>query len=98
MPLDPLYWNQENRDLIKFATNIMLNCRNRQSAYGAIQNHIKGEQDDLIGGCLEITVGHGDGEALPHEVYGLGRNCNQWVITHRRITKKTRKGANNACT
>jgi len=51
---------------------------------GNVGSTLRWVDDDLIGGCLEITVGYGAEEALPHEVYGLGRNCNQWVITRQK--------------
>lgn len=48
---------------------------------GDVGSVLRWVDDDLAGGILEITVGYGEGEAQPNEVYGLGRNCNQWVIT-----------------
>ena len=55
---------------------------------GDVGSTLRWVHDDLIGGVLEITVGYGEGEACPNEVYGLGRNCNQWVITRQNGYKK----------
>ena len=48
---------------------------------GEVGSVLRWADDDLVGGFLEITVGHGEYEACPNKDYGLGRNCNQWVIT-----------------
>ena len=51
---------------------------------GDVGSTLRWVDDDLAKGVLEITVGYGEGEALPNEVYGLGRNCDQWVITRQK--------------
>ena len=48
---------------------------------GDVGSTLRWVDDDLVGGFLEIKVGHGEYEACPNKDYGLGRNCNQWVIT-----------------
>ena len=49
---------------------------------GGVGSTLRWADGDLVKGVLEITVGHGEGEARPNEDYGLGRYGNQWVITH----------------
>ena len=55
---------------------------------GDVGSMLRWVDDGLAGGCLEITVGYGEGEACPNEYYGLGRNCDQWVITRQEDYKK----------
>lgn len=55
---------------------------------GDVGSTLRWVDDDLAGGVLEITVGHGEGEAMPNEYYSLGRSCNQWVITRQEDHKK----------